>query len=746
MNNPSRIETEDSHPIRKRRRAVVSCFRCRDKKLRCDRVVPCENCIKADCPADCIFQSPVKRSYRLAESVDPVPDQTRQNVGQVRGVLENIQHRLAVLEDRLQAASNCTQSRTADTAGREERPLPQSSASQDCSSPALYPGTLVVKGSRTRYHGQNNRTSLLNQFNDAKEFIQHCPQDSSLVQLAKEIQALQGRSKGLHAPLPDQHASAELREMYSLLPDKETCDLLVDLYITHYERTLRILHIPTLRHQYKAFWIASPGDEDRTMSFLPVLTAVLAVALPLLDPTSASDPSLVRKLRDLQTTAPELLQTWVRRSSRKQRANLATLQVEMLVVLARRLRHDPPEEIWSATGALVRTGMILGLQLPDAPRPGLSAGQNEIRRRVWATILELDLQASIEAGMPTTFPDLNSTCLIPSNVNDGEFNEATVELPPERSLEEDTDAVALHILAASLPQRIRTMSFARDPNRNREAALEHASQLERVLSSMPAGLHPAQSMNTSRPNALLNRILLDVYMRRPLLALYQALLMDPQNRPPPREVTHRCLESSLAILAYQDHFDPRVADLDLIPATTIYWDLLHCFCKADLLFAALTVCALLKPQTQSPVSDNSTSPPPPTLPPPHTKPNLTRIVESTLDGLTRTIHQPGSHLKDVVLLAVVLQSVRGRSESKTLWMHQGATQALTACRQHLLTEGLGADSQQMFKGGQSLLPVSSSLAPPLVTGSMVPPSPVAGLGDFEVDSFSLFDGMLGWDL
>lgn len=26
-----------------------------------------------------------------------------------------------------------------------------------------YPGTLVVKGSRSRYHGQNSRVSLLNQ-------------------------------------------------------------------------------------------------------------------------------------------------------------------------------------------------------------------------------------------------------------------------------------------------------------------------------------------------------------------------------------------------------------------------------------------------------------------------------------------------------------------------------------------------------------------------------------------------------
>jgi enamine deaminase RidA (YjgF/YER057c/UK114 family) len=70
----------------------------------------------------------------------------------------------------------------------------------------------------------------------------------------------------------------------------------------------------------------------------------------------------------------------------------------------------------------------------------------------------------------------------------------------------------------------------------------------------------------------------------------------------------------------------------------------------------------------------------------HSKTSLTRLVENTLDSLSRRIGEAGNNVKDIVLLAVVLQSVRGRGspEMKDRWMTHGAKKALSACRQYLL--------------------------------------------------------------
>src|ERR1700712_646006 len=42
---------------RKRPRPVVSCLRCRDKKLRCDRSMPCVNCAKVGISSNCAYYS-----------------------------------------------------------------------------------------------------------------------------------------------------------------------------------------------------------------------------------------------------------------------------------------------------------------------------------------------------------------------------------------------------------------------------------------------------------------------------------------------------------------------------------------------------------------------------------------------------------------------------------------------------------------------------------------------------------------
>lgn len=46
----------------KRRRQVFSCNECRRRKLKCDRNVPCNRCVKSGCPGMCLYTSHNKRS------------------------------------------------------------------------------------------------------------------------------------------------------------------------------------------------------------------------------------------------------------------------------------------------------------------------------------------------------------------------------------------------------------------------------------------------------------------------------------------------------------------------------------------------------------------------------------------------------------------------------------------------------------------------------------------------------------
>ncbi|KAL2817932.1 hypothetical protein BDW59DRAFT_130268 [Aspergillus cavernicola] len=666
-------QTSAADSPRKRPRRVISCLRCRQKKLKCDRATPCENCCKAGCPSDCAFQhGPGGEPKRIrldeplvANRYVPPPNTTG------AGIIESLQHRLTRLEALLCVPPDPT--------------LPNISPSHDnatlSSAPHPYLETLVVKGTRTRYHGQNSRITLLNQFAEAKGFIKECTNDSTVLRLAKEVQFLQSKSRlpiGSPESISDVELSHELKLLQASLPPIEVCDHLLSLYSTNFEQVFRILHIPTLNRQYVQFVMGHDQDSRRFSAFIPQLTAVLAVAFPLVDQEFRRDHPTACEY--LQGSAANLVRDWLQKRSRKQRTELATLQTAALVVLARRLRLESPEEVWCATGSLVRSAMVMGLHLDLSSWVDLSVYQKEVRRRLWISVVEMDLQASIESGMPVNIPDMNFGPLTPTNLNDVDYDEDTAELPPAKPLREWTDALTQIILTASIRQRTQAMSLVRTANLNPDST-EFVKQfwaIEACLGQIPPMLKLDPGlMFTERPSRVLNRILLDLYIRRPLLCLSQ-LVLKPEN--PDNQLSHAIqgasLHSSLSILAYQDYFDPTVADLDA-RNPIVYWDLFHTFCKLDMLQSALNVCGHI---TLAP-NHSST---------PLTKATLTLAVEHALDGLTRTLGQPGSNMKDILLLAVVLQTVqaRGSNEEKKQFIQQGVTSALSACRQHLLSLSL----------------------------------------------------------
>ncbi|RAK99583.1 uncharacterized protein BO80DRAFT_426283 [Aspergillus ibericus CBS 121593] len=774
----------DASLPRKRPRPVVSCLRCRKKKLKCDRVLPCENCSKAGCPTNCVFHpdgldglsdQPSSKRVPRGHPADP-PLSADPRTDSVRppgiGLLEDFQQRLARVEEFLSLNPLRPSSGPLTELPAREPTSPTRQATPDTPAPP-YPGTLVVKGkgTRSRYHGQNNRTTLLHQFSEAREFIERCTRDSAILGLAKEVQFLQSKSKlPMSSPesMPDLDYSPELLQMQASLPPQAVCDRLVNLYTTNFERTLRMLHVPTFLRQYADFWATPATDRERSNTFLPQLTAVLAAALPLEDPNFRLEYASVWEY--LQTPAVNLVRVWLQKLGRKQRTELVSLQIEALVILARRLRLPSQEELWRATGTLVRSAMVVGLHLDLAGNKELSVFQIEVRRRLWITIVEMDLQTSIASGMPVTIPDLDFEPLIPSNLNDVDFDESMTELPPAKPTHEWTDTLAQITLAATLPQRIRAMSLVRtsSPGLDLTEIVKQGRRVEECLRQIPAPLKldPAPIHGeTPGPALLLNRVLLDVYMRRPLLCLYRPIVMgDTREDPLFLEIEQACLESSLVVLSYQDYFDPNVADLDVFKSTA-YWDVFQLFCKNDIPWAALSVCGYMKQSNQQHSTGQTPMQPtsfPPSIPTAtHTKASLTRVVENTLDGLTRTIGETGSNIKDVLLLAVVLQSVRARgsAELKERWMQQGAVKALSACRQHLLPSVAQqsfafnlADFAQMLQTTQPIFPTTTD---PGYTPGTQPQLPdflaessalATEFNNFHEDPFALEDGSFAWNM
>ncbi|KAL2808285.1 hypothetical protein BJX63DRAFT_39821 [Aspergillus granulosus] len=678
---------------RKRPRPIISCLRCREKKLKCDRVAPCENCRKAGCSSDCAFQHAPEgpKRPRLGDG----PDQSLDLEDGKVGIIEGLQHRLKRLEDILAMnphnpflASFAFDKLGIWDAGQAVPPLnglepflrmsspdapflraPTSDAPTDGppapnvpSSTPPYPGVLVVKGTRTLYHGQTNRVSLLHQYTDAKTFINHeCNMSSPIFRLAKEIQFLQSRSK---APKSSESVleaeTSEFQQLRDRLPPFDVCERLIILYTTNFEKTFRILHVPTFELQFAQFKAGSI-DGDQYSGFLAQLTAVLVASLPLVESQFLLDYPTVHNY--LQNDAINLVCSWLRKLGRKQRTETSTLQTEAVVILARQMRRDSPGDLWQATGELVRSAMLIGLHLDVSKATQISALQKEVRRRLWTTIAEMDIQASIVSGMPVTIPDLNFDPLSPTNLNDSDFDDSMDQLPTSRPTHEWTDALPQVLLAASLRTRIQAMAFVQSGSCNLAQGVTLARELEKHLQ------HVGNFDPPTRPGKatalVFNSVLVDLYIRRPLICLYSHM----SKCQPSNSLRNASLDSCLIILSHQDYFDPTVADLG-VPA---FWEIFQIFCTNDILRAALFVCEHIK----QPMA---------TLPKYHTKASLIRGVDNTLQALIRSFGHPGSSFKDILLLSVELHLVRvgGMEGEKKELVHRGVLETLLACRERLI--------------------------------------------------------------
>lgn len=300
----------------------------------------------------------------------------------------------------------------------------------------------------------------------------------------------------------------------------------MDVYTKNFEKALRILHVPSFLRQYSNLWDAKSDLEDASAkNFVPLLTTVLTVTAAVLStPPSTGD---ISSWHYLKASAPGNIRAWVEKLPRKQRTEMATLQAETLLLLSRQSHLADAEELWKASGKLVRSAMVMGLHINPSASTNITPFQAECRKRLWLTIAEMDLQMSISSGMPVMIPEMDFKPLTPANLNDSDFDEKATALPSARDLSEETDSLFQICLAASLSERIKTMNMAQhtNPQNSLETRWKQKQTLEESFEKSYLPLSRSiEFEELGSSGRALNRVILDVYLHRPLLALLQPVV------------------------------------------------------------------------------------------------------------------------------------------------------------------------------------------------------------------------------
>lgn len=345
---------------------------------------------------------------------------------------------------------------------------------------------------------------------------------SALPRVQRELKSLQVRWKGINA---DDSWFLTHEELLQLLPDRETADRYVNLYFDTVETTYRILHYQSFQKQYELLW----QDPKQVNSAIVVILLLVMASVDVLfsheQPKYIGDSSVSREKAIFWI---EVSERWLARQSYKH-AHLAIWQIRCLIIFAKQINVVKKKRIWTEAGTLLREAMSAGFHRdPSVLGEKVSFFDQEMRRRLWATIIEMELQISIDRGMPSASAGIPSDTATVLNVHDEELERNS--RPTSRSLREHTATSYLHISRSSFSLRVSLNSMINDLSSPlvHENVLNYEDMIARELQRLPfnSGSH-RQAHGNEKMNMV--RMLLDIQLRQFLVMLHAPFARQTQT-------------------------------------------------------------------------------------------------------------------------------------------------------------------------------------------------------------------------
>ncbi|PWY92646.1 hypothetical protein BO70DRAFT_357790 [Aspergillus heteromorphus CBS 117.55] len=539
--DPPQLDSQHQQPrVRKRRRRTMACMQCRSRKLRCDREYPiCSRCQKSKTPSRCTYEdgflwqqpntvaSPVfsdrgptttvqmppadrATAHPTPDSgISSVPSRCQPSAPGARPVEEKRDKFLETVLGAPKAAVNQEPYVTAEILRHAPDPhhhhhhhllLHHSSThhssypAEDDDIPASPTQQLDVaprimmrgKETKTRFNGSGIFANLIAQFPDLRAFAEEIRQASPHLSALRPdlIRVRKGvwKKKPLNMPFPVPTTAS----LITMLPSRSAVDELVILYCTYIESTHRILHVPSFLRELEEFWAQRESPDMISPVFVVQLLLVLACAWNLADFHTLQ----MKNDGNLQCyTAVEWVlhaEKWMQNHHIK-RPELTSLRLDTLLIIAFNIHGMKRSQAWLATGTLVKQAMMAGFHRDPTRYTRISVFNMEMRRRIWTTILELDLQVSLERGMPPSVLEEDYDTLPARNINDSDIQEDSTECPEAQPLSVMTDSSFQAVLVQSLPLRLKACALMHSPRINcrYEEILRIDHDLNHHLSKIP---------------------------------------------------------------------------------------------------------------------------------------------------------------------------------------------------------------------------------------------------------------------
>jgi hypothetical protein len=340
----------------------------------------------------------------------------------------------------------------------------------------------------------------------------------------------------LHEPVP--HLAATF-------PERDVCDVLIAAYTRTFEGIYRILHAPTFRKEYDAFWYPR---RTASTAFRMKLALVLAIGAAFYPPKESSQHQRLQRLAGVWIQAA---QWWLTGPSDASVINLDEVQVACLLQLARQI-STLGTTFWLSGDIALRLAMAAGLHHDPERFPTLSPFQRQMRRRLWFTAVELTLASSLDAPGPFSVPEYDTKP--PLNLDDADFSPSMDRLPDPKPAGKVSDQSLQLLLLESLPTRRQAASICNNMSHDfsHDTAIQLSDELRRVCRNVATFISRAEDtpfMVVLRPWKF-HAQFLDISLRRYILLLHRPFLIQARKDPRFHYSRSMCLETAMILGSY----------------------------------------------------------------------------------------------------------------------------------------------------------------------------------------------------
>ncbi|KAL3487148.1 fungal-specific transcription factor domain-containing protein [Aspergillus germanicus] len=503
-------------------RSILSCTFCRQKKLRCDRLRPCNSCVKRG--LQCVYVNPT-----------PAPRNAPARS------TKHLQQRIRQLEELVNVQ------RKAESI--PNKPGFESESQHDSPDDAIASslGKIHVGDAGMSYVSGAHWAALQDSIADLKDCLEA---DFSVNQ----------PSQNFHGPalLIGLCPPVDKDDILELIPPKNVTDRLVSRFFNSMEPGVVVLHAPTFQAEYNRFW---DNQYDATLTWLSLLFSIMSLAIfvncraegepasPISNPEEMADEFRVQAayclIRDKYTKPSKY-----------------TIEALLLYGQTEYFRSpDSQYELWVLFGVVMRLAMRVGLHRDGSRYPGISCFDAEMRRRIWALMSQLESLFSFQMGLPRMIHKGLSDTQLPRNLLDNDFNEQTTTLPPSRP---ETDFTAVSYLIAK--GRIADVFglITDHVNSTLPGSYQYTVQLDRQLNeayaAAPSNLQfrgVGQSV-TELPVVIIGRYNLDILYQKARCVLHRNYLYDGRSDPRYANSRRICIDSAIKLLRHHATIDAQV--------------------------------------------------------------------------------------------------------------------------------------------------------------------------------------------